>query len=263
MSHSSATPLATLSAIGGATQGTEIVFIEGSVDGIDVLRQGVGPGKEVYVLDAVQDGLAQMAEILQGRSGVDAIHILSHGSTGSLRLGILELSNTNLQNRASDLALIGQALTDAGDILLYGCEVAVGEGGVQFVGKLAQLTGADVAASTDLTGAASLGGNWVLEKQTGQIEAHLPGFQLADYASTLTPLVQANLFTADGSIPGGTLSTANILKNFTTAVSSTDPTHFFWYQSPGYEVVLDRLKDGQLGSQTSSVASVFPSDVST
>jgi hypothetical protein len=36
---------------------------------------------------------------------------------------------------------------------------------------LAALTGADVAASTDTTGAAASGGNWVLERSTGQVDA--------------------------------------------------------------------------------------------
>jgi hypothetical protein len=35
---------------------------------------------------------------------------------------------------------------------------------------IADLTGADVAASTDLTGHRSLGGDWELERQTGPIE---------------------------------------------------------------------------------------------
>jgi len=62
-------------------------------------------------------------------------------------------------------------LTDSGDILLYGCDVAQGEIGQAFIEQLAQLTGADVAASTDLTGAAALGGDWVLEAQAGVVEA--------------------------------------------------------------------------------------------
>ena len=39
------------------------------------------------------------------------------------------------------------------------------------VANLAVLTGADVAASTDLTGAASRGGDWSLEHRTGEIAA--------------------------------------------------------------------------------------------
>lgn len=65
----------------------EIVFIENNVADYRTLVNGVNPAAEVHVLDAAQDGLAQMAHILDGRSGIDAIHILSHGSEGGSRRG--------------------------------------------------------------------------------------------------------------------------------------------------------------------------------
>lgn len=71
---------------------------------------------------------------------------------------------------AQQLAGIGAALSEHGDILLYGCNVAEGAMGLQFIDALAQATGADVAASTDTTGTAP-GGNLVLEARTGTIEA--------------------------------------------------------------------------------------------
>ena len=47
------------------------------------------------------------------------------------------------------------------------------------VESLASMTGADVAASTDATGAAAFGGDWELEYQAGQIEARLAVSALA------------------------------------------------------------------------------------
>ncbi|MCP3937977.1 MAG: DUF4347 domain-containing protein, partial [Actinomycetia bacterium] len=55
-------------------------------------------------------------------------------------------------------------------LLFYGCELAGGESGGAFVDSLSGLTGADVAASTDDTGHAILGGDWDLEHRAGQIE---------------------------------------------------------------------------------------------
>ena len=60
-----------------------------------------------------------------------------------------------------------------GDILIYGCDVSEGSTGLQLIDSIAKATGADVAASRDLTGAARLGGNWTLEDNTGNIEAQL------------------------------------------------------------------------------------------
>ena len=64
------------------------------------------------------------------------------------------------------------ALAPDADLLVYGCNVAGGQWGFEFIQDLADITGADVAASVDLTGASALGGDWMLESSTGTIEAH-------------------------------------------------------------------------------------------
>ena len=140
------------------TQRSEIVFIESNVADYAMLIAGLDPALEVHVLDAAGDGLAQMAGILAGRSGIDAIHVISHGSSGAVQLGSLTLNESSLQSHTAELAAIGKALTADGDLLLYGCNVAQSNAGLDFIGKLAQATGADVAASDDLTGRLGAGG---------------------------------------------------------------------------------------------------------
>ena len=147
----------------------EIVFIESNVADYQKLIDSLAPGTEVHVLDASANGLTQMAAILEGRSGIDAIHLISHGAEGQVQLGSLTLSNDNLDQQRDVLAQIGAALSADGDILLYGCDVAKGNDGKILVSSLAKLTQADVAASNDLTGASWLGGNWILESSTGNI----------------------------------------------------------------------------------------------
>ena len=61
-------------------------------------------------------------------------------------------------------------LLHSADFLIYGCNYGEGETGQAAAARLAQLTGADVAASSDLTGSTALGGDWDLEVSTGQIE---------------------------------------------------------------------------------------------
>ncbi len=109
----------------------------------------------------IRDGVAQMAQILNGRSGLDSIQIVSHGSVGALYLGSTVLDASTLGSYQSQLQAIGSSLTASGDILLYGCNVAQGDAGIAFIQALAGSTGADVAASNDVTGA---GGDWVLEQ---------------------------------------------------------------------------------------------------
>ncbi|WP_315122622.1 Ig-like domain-containing protein [Comamonas antarctica] len=152
-------------------QRQEVVFVDGSIANYQQLVNGLQPGTEVVVLDGTMDGLQQIASYLDGRSGIDALHILSHGHEAQITLGTLTLDQATLDKNAETLARIGGALADSGDILLYGCVVADGDAGDRYIAQWAALTQADIAASTDATGAAALGGNWVLEKHIGQIEA--------------------------------------------------------------------------------------------
>jgi len=151
----------------------EVAFVLSNLPGWQTLAAGLPAGVEVVLLDGQRDGLAQMADWLAQRppGSVDAIHLLGHGSAGAIELGSLTLNASNLGEHADELARIGAALTDDGDWLLYGCNVAAGAAGQNFIDRLAQSSGADVAASNDLTGAAALGGDWQLELASGPVQA--------------------------------------------------------------------------------------------
>ena len=71
---------------------------------------------------------------------------------------------------ADELSEIGLALAAGGDILVYGCHFGQGALGRQAASRLASLTGADIAASDDLTGNQTLGGDWELEYHAGNVE---------------------------------------------------------------------------------------------
>ncbi|MEX8195133.1 DUF4347 domain-containing protein [Comamonas guangdongensis] len=154
----------------GSTERHEVVFVESNVQNYQQLVNALPANAEVVVLDSSKDGLSQIAQYLQGRHGIDAIHILSHGQRADLMLGRTELTLSSLDGRSTELAAIGDALKPDGDILLYGCNIGEGTEGARFVSELARYTHADVAASTDATGAASLGGNWTLERSSGHID---------------------------------------------------------------------------------------------
>ena len=196
----------------------EIVFILGNLPDIQQLVAGVNPGTEVYILDPQQNGLAQIADILAGRNGIDAIHLLSHGGAGELQLGTATLNSGTVNDYAGVLGQISAALSPTGDLLLYGCNVAAGSEGPLLVDTLSRLTLADVAASDDLTGSVALGGDWVLEYQTGVIESALPFADgvLAGYggvmnnaaptAITLSANTIAENVTVGGGVEIGTLT---------------------------------------------------------
>ena len=155
----------------GDPQPAPVLFIESNVPDYQQLAADAGPGLEVVLLDARQDGLRQMAEALADRHEVPAVHVISHGTSGALDLGTLRLDRPGLVQRSADLARIRSALRADADLLLYGCEVAQGSAGQEFMAQLARTLGANVAASSNVTGDAGGGGDWTLERQTGPVRS--------------------------------------------------------------------------------------------
>ena len=185
-----------------ASPARSIVFIDSRVQDAATLLQGLEPGTEVVFLQAGQDGLAQMAAALGERGDVGTVQVIAHGSAGQLWLGNSFLDNAALQlpGVQAQLAALGRGLTADGDLLVYACNTAQGAEGAQFVSTLAALTGADVAASDDRTGA---GGDGELEISTGHIAGPvaLPQDVLAGYDLALATLtVTSNTDDGPGSL---------------------------------------------------------------
>ncbi|ERT06297.1 hypothetical protein M595_3741, partial [Lyngbya aestuarii BL J] len=159
-------------------QSATLVFIDASLDSYHDLVAGVNKNATVIILDSQEDGILQITETLkthqiQYQTEIDAIHILSHGYPGCLLLGNTELkleTITRYQNQLKDWQIY---LSKTANILLYGCQVAAGIGSV-FVQKISQLTGVNIAASTDIVGNNLQGGSWNLDYKTGEIHANLP-----------------------------------------------------------------------------------------
>ena len=190
-----------------ASRSSEIVFVDLSVPDAQTLLDDLtaqrdnGRVLEIITISAHQDGLALITDTLAARSDISAVHVLAHGNDGRLQLGSVQLDGQSLMQRADQVASWSRGLTGDADLLLYGCDFAQTGVGQQLVRDLALLTGADVAASTDLTGAATLGGNWTLEFSSGQVDAAnaISGAAQQRWASTM-----AVAFTSESS--GGTTS---------------------------------------------------------
>jgi len=108
--------------------------------------------------------------VLAGQKDVSAVHLISHGSDGEVHLGSSLLNFDSLLKNAAQIKGWGQSLASGADLMIYGCNVAQNDDGKALVDALSRLTGADVAASEDATGALSHGYNWDLEYQAGLIE---------------------------------------------------------------------------------------------
>ena len=165
------TPIIDAATEAAQTHRQEIVFIDAGIDNAEQLLDALDRDRsalQVIWLDPNANGIDQISAALAGRSDIGAIHILSHGANGQVMLGNSTVDSATLTQRADTITGWRSALTDDADILLYGCDVAGDAAGLTFIESLARLTGADVAASEDLTGT---GGDWVLERQIGAIDS--------------------------------------------------------------------------------------------
>ncbi|WP_145218083.1 DUF4347 domain-containing protein [Planctomycetes bacterium TBK1r] len=110
-------------------QRLELVFVDAGVQDYQQLIADLRSGNEhadleIYLLDATRDGVRQIGEILDGYVDVDAVHVLSHGNDGKIRLGNTVLDERNLAGYAGEFAGWAGSLSDDADLMLYGCELA-------------------------------------------------------------------------------------------------------------------------------------------
>ncbi|HSW25437.1 MAG TPA: DUF4347 domain-containing protein, partial [Burkholderiaceae bacterium] len=156
----------------------EIVFVDSGVADaqplIDDLRAHSGADLVVVQLDAQRDGVEQITDTLAQLRDIDAVHIVSHGTDRALKIGSAWLTADELEDRADSLSQWRDALSTDADLMIYGCDLAAGAQGQALLQGLQQLTGADVAASIDATGARARGGDWDLEYAAGAIETTNP-----------------------------------------------------------------------------------------
>ena len=153
------------------SRSSSLLFVDSSVSDSKQLLAGAKAGTEVHLLNSTEDAISQITDTLAGRTGITSLSIVSHGNAAALDFSKIKLDLGDLGTYANQLQTWSKALASHADILLYGCDVAATTEGKTFVQAIAQLTGADVAASTNLTGAKALGGDWTLEYSTGAIES--------------------------------------------------------------------------------------------
>ena len=214
----------------------ELVVIDAGVaDKATLMADFESRGIEYIVLDGNADGVQQISEALAGRSDLDALHIISHGSEGQAHLGNGVLSEETLDEYSDALGDWGEALGVDGDILFYGCNLAEGPGGTSFINEISALTGADVAASDDLTGAAQLGGDWDLEARVGEIETST--IEVLDFAQVLDAAFTVT--SSSGTSASGNVNTGGATGTFTltrTGASGLNGTVNFTGGGDGIEV---------------------------
>ena len=187
----------------------EVVFVDPTVEGFQQLMDALAAENldrrlEFVMLDQQASGIEQISQSLAAFGDISAAHLIAHGADGRLVLGNELLSMETLDRYGEEISRWGESLRGA-DLLLYGCNLAETANGARFVDALQTLTGADVAASNDLTGAVSLAGDWELEYMAGDVETAT--LSAAQWEGILPPPYQVTGFvfddlSGDGDIAG-------------------------------------------------------------
>jgi hypothetical protein len=159
----------------------ELLLIDDRVDNLELLLRGLTEEESstsmlVFTLDAERDGVTQISEILAQFQDVSRVHLISHGQDAELLLGNRWLNAGSLAEYEQQIQSWGKSFAADGELLLYACELAASSNGQSLVRTLAEWTSVSVAASTDLTGASWLGGDWSLEYTTGDVARSLDHF---------------------------------------------------------------------------------------
>ncbi|MGN6369692.1 MAG: PKD domain-containing protein, partial [Phycisphaerae bacterium] len=143
-----------------------IVLIDSALADVSSLRNAVTPGAIVIKYDRSKV-TAQMVlqkavhEALANNTQIASLTLLSHGTAGQFSLGSNLITNQNLQLTAPAWEDLGQHLAPDARLFLFDCRVVQeGSSGQALINKLATLTGANIYASTNLTGKH---GDWTLE----------------------------------------------------------------------------------------------------
>ena len=225
----------------------EIVFLDTSVEDfqqlLDDLWSNNDPEREfeVVLLQNSRDGIEQITEALAGRSGIDAVHIVSHGTDASVKLGSTWLTRDSFAGYVGDIWKWESALSADADLLFYGCDLAASADGQELIESISMLTGADVAASNDDTGHAIFGADWELEYAVGQIETQIAFSQDVQdqWGGLLNTFVVTN--TNDGGAALTQNTTINVSAVNDATVSVTHELVFVDETAPDSQQLLDDL----------------------
>ncbi|MEH2042837.1 DUF4347 domain-containing protein [Nostoc sp.] len=222
-----------------------LVFIDMAVEDYSDLINGVLDNAQVFVLDSTQNGVEQITKILAScveaqqlavkhRSNLTNIHIVCHGVPGCLQLGNTHLGIDTLDEYSQQLQQWQKIFSASGksdnpsNLLIYGCNVALGDAGAEFVEKLHQLTGANIAASRQRIGNAVLGGNWELEVRTADMEVNLAFAETTReaYPGVLATFTVNNTKDADDGDRNNGITTLREAINLANATAGDDAIAF-------------------------------------
>lgn len=152
-----------------------LIVIDPSVDHREALAAGVISGATLLMLDEKKDAIAQITKAIRRcRGALQSLHIVTHGSPGTLHFSSGDLTSANLHLYAEHIEswfgyeplCKGSTIKVKGAqsfISLYACNLATGAAGMALLENLSYLTGVNIHASEGKVGSTDVQGSWQLE----------------------------------------------------------------------------------------------------
>ncbi|MGK7910190.1 MAG: DUF4347 domain-containing protein, partial [Synechococcus sp.] len=165
-----------------------LIIVDPSVDWYEMLLDGVLDETQAFVLDDKEDAIAQITALLRTHQPISELHLVSHGAPGQLQFSNVVLSDANLNRYSTQLQQWQTYFAENAQLVLYGCEVALGQTGQNFLQQLSHLTGlSSIAANSQPTGNKARGGTWSLSnfQPFGKTSASAAAVSLAFATETL------------------------------------------------------------------------------
>ncbi|SET22702.1 Calx-beta domain-containing protein [Nitrosomonas marina] len=169
----------------------KLLLVDAGVPAAETLLVDMRPGYQIVQLTADSDAVSQITDALTEHAPVSELTLLSHGQPGQLEFANHPLDLAALNKRESELTEWRNMLTDNATIAIYACQLAAGKIGQTFIERLGELTGAKIAASSQVIGKVEGGSNWFLDCFTKPFEVLMPFglFATEKYQYSLAPIL--------------------------------------------------------------------------
>ncbi|WP_462157485.1 DUF4347 domain-containing protein [Pseudoalteromonas sp. GB56] len=153
---------------------SEILFIDERIERRDELLQNLNDNIKPVIVSSVEDAFKKMVLVIkeQGLNDLTRVSILSHGLAGQMNIGNNKIDYRYLTTNADVKEF--QSLLSGKELVLLGCDIASGDIGQKYLNELSADSSIHIAASDDITGHSSQGGDWVLEYNPNNISDYIP-----------------------------------------------------------------------------------------
>jgi fibronectin-binding autotransporter adhesin len=115
------------------SQSTELAIIDRDLPDAETLVREMRPGIKLVYFDKSKSITSSISEALDAFSPVSALHIITHGKEGAIFLTSGWLDDETLQKEQPEISQWKNKFIKGGDILIYGCNLAKGSTGQQFL----------------------------------------------------------------------------------------------------------------------------------